>query len=53
MFNLAIGAAMLVASAVAGLLWEGIGSTATFLAGAGFAVLAAVLMMLPGSRRAA
>lgn len=45
LFNLAIGVAMLVASAIAGLLWEGIGPAATFLAGASFAVLAALLIM--------
>ncbi len=44
LFNLAVGVAMLVASAVAGLLWEGIGSAATFLGGACFAVVAATLI---------
>jgi MFS family permease len=46
LFNLATGAAMLAASALAGFLWEGIGPAATFLGGAGFAVLAAVLVAL-------
>ena len=51
LFNLAIGAAMLAASAIAGLLWEGIGPAATFLAGAGFAVLAAVLITVRGGQQ--
>jgi MFS family permease len=38
-FNLASGAAMLVASVAAGLLWDGWGAGATFVAGAGFAGL--------------
>ena len=51
LFNLAVGVAMLIASAVAGLLWEGIGSAATFLAGACFAVLAAALIAFLGRQR--
>ena len=39
MFNLASGIAMLVASALAGLLWDRLGGAATFLAGAGFCVV--------------
>lgn len=46
LFNLATGVAMLAASAMAGLLWDGIGPAATFLGGAGFAVLAAALVVL-------
>ncbi len=38
-FNLATGAALLAASVIAGLLWEGFGPGWTFLAGALFAVL--------------
>ena len=38
-FNLASGIAMLVASVVAGLLWDGYGPVATFWAGGGFALL--------------
>jgi MFS family permease len=38
-FNLVGGLAMLVASALAGLLWDRLGSPATFLAGAGFGAL--------------
>ena len=44
-FNLMSGLAMLVASGVAGLLWEGIGPQATFAAGAGFSVLAMLILM--------
>jgi len=39
MFNLASGIAMLVASALAGLLWDRLGGAATFVAGAGFCVV--------------
>lgn len=39
MFNLVTGVALLVASAVAGLLWDLVGPQGTFLAGAGFALL--------------
>ena len=39
-FNLVSGVAMLVASVLAGLLWDGIGPSATFHAGALFCVLA-------------
>lgn len=39
-FNLVSGLAMLVASAVAGLLWDRLGASATFHAGAVFSVLA-------------
>ncbi|WP_054903183.1 MFS transporter [Pseudomonas sp. NBRC 111131] len=37
LFNLLTGVALLVASVVAGLLWDGVGFQATFLVGAGFA----------------
>ena len=40
MFNLVIGVAMLIASAVAGLLWEQLGASFTFLASAVFCILA-------------
>jgi MFS family permease len=40
LFNLASGLAMLVASALAGWLWDHFGAAATFYAGAGFCVLA-------------
>jgi MFS family permease len=49
-FNLVSGVAMLVASAVAGLLWERFGSAFTFYAGAGFAALS--LLGLVTVRRA-
>jgi MFS family permease len=39
-FNFAIGIAMLVASVIAGGLWDIYGPAATFLAGAGFTALA-------------
>jgi MFS family permease len=45
-FNLLSGLAMLVASVVAGLLWQTLGSAITFLAGAGFAALALLAMTL-------
>lgn len=39
-FNLVSGVAMLVASVLAGVLWDALGSAYTFYAGAGFCVLA-------------
>jgi len=44
MFNLVSGMAMLVASVVAGLLWDRLGAAATFHAGAAFCVLALGLL---------
>ncbi len=41
-FNLFSGLAVLAASIVAGALWDGVGPQATFLAGAGFTLLALV-----------
>ena len=38
-FNLASGVAMLVASVLAGLLWDSLGAAATFYAGAAFSIL--------------
>ena len=52
MFNLVTGAALLLASVIAGGLWQSLGSGATFLAGAGFA-LAAALGLLPLRHRLA
>jgi predicted MFS family arabinose efflux permease len=46
LFNLASGVAMLVASVTAGLLWDGFGPAATFLAGAGFAAAAAIALLI-------
>lgn len=51
LFNLAAGAAMLAASVTAGLLWDRVGPSATFIAGAAFA-LAAALALLAARRRA-
>jgi predicted MFS family arabinose efflux permease len=51
LFNLATSVSMLAASAIAGLLWEGVGPAATFLGGAGFAVAAAVLVTLLGGQQ--
>lgn len=44
-FNLVCGVAMLLASVCAGWLWDAVGSSATFYAGAGFSVLAGLLLM--------
>ncbi len=49
-FNLVCGAALLLASVVAGALWSAFGAPATFLAGAAFAVLA-VLGLLAYRRK--
>jgi MFS family permease len=46
LYNLASGIALLVASVVAGLLWDAYGPSATFIAGAGFAALAAVMLLM-------
>lgn len=51
-FNLAGGVAMLVASALAGFLWDRAGSAATFYAGAGFAFCALVFIAARGSASA-
>jgi MFS family permease len=40
MFNLLSGLALLIASVLAGLLWESVGPEGTFLAGAAFTMLA-------------
>lgn len=49
MYNLITGSALLIASVVAGALWDGIGPQATFLAGAGFAAVSlAGLRLLRG-----
>ena len=46
LFNLGSGVAMLAASVLAGVLWDGFGAAATFQAGALFALLALGLLML-------
>ncbi len=45
-FNLLSGVAMLIASGLAGWLWQGWGASFTFVAGIGFAALALLLLML-------
>jgi MFS family permease len=51
-FNLVSGLAMLLASVLAGLLWDRLGASATFYAGAGFCALALLaLWFSPGARR--
>jgi MFS family permease len=50
-FNLLVGLALLVASVLAGALWDVIGYQATFLAGAAFTLVA--LVCLPATRRIA
>jgi MFS family permease len=44
-FNLVSGAAMLIASVLAGLLWDQLGAAFTFYAGAGFCMLALMGLM--------
>ena len=50
MFNLVSGLTLLAASVVAGGLWDAFGSRTTFLAGAGFAIVA-LLALIPVARR--
>jgi MFS family permease len=45
LFNLVTGLALLFASVIAGVLWDFAGPAATFLIGAGFATLAALLCL--------
>lgn len=45
LFNLASGVALLIASVVAGLLWDQFGASFTFYAGAGFCVIALVSLI--------
>ncbi len=44
-FNLVSGVAMLIASVLAGLLWDKVGGAATFYAGAAFATLSLVILL--------
>lgn len=44
-FNLASGIALLMASGIAGWLWDSYGAEATFLSGAGFAAIALFLLL--------
>jgi len=46
LFNLTCGVAMLAASIVAGVLWDHFGAAATFYAGAGFATLTLLLLLV-------
>jgi MFS family permease len=50
-FNLVSGGALLLASVIAGALWSAIGPPATFLAGAGFAAVAAIGLLTLRRRR--
>ena len=52
MFNLASGVSMLIASVLAGLLWDRFGAQATFYAGAGLALLAMLLIVRNGASSA-
>jgi predicted MFS family arabinose efflux permease len=45
-FNLVGGVAMLIASVIAGLLWDELGAAVTFYAGAAFSILALALLVL-------
>jgi MFS family permease len=47
-FNLASGVAMLIASALAGLLWDGLGAPFTFMAGAVFSTAALLVLAVRG-----
>lgn len=50
LFNLLSGVAMLVASLIAGLVWDRFGASATFFTGSGFAVLAVLLVLIQRKR---
>jgi MFS family permease len=50
-FNLASGVAMLIASALAGLLWDGWGAPLTFTAGAVFSTLALLVLAVRGAQQ--
>lgn len=49
-FNLMSGMAMLAASVIAGLLWDSLGASFTFHAGAGFCLLTLLVLVLRGRR---
>lgn len=51
MFNLVSGVAMLIASVLAGLLWEKLGAESTFYAGATFCVLVVLGLVRPSRSR--
>ena len=44
-FNLVSGGALLIASLLAGVMWDGYGAPATFLTGAGFSLIALILLL--------
>jgi predicted MFS family arabinose efflux permease len=50
LFNLVCGAGMLAGSALAGLLWDRLGSSSTFTAGAALAMLALATLPLAARR---
>ena len=50
-FNLVSGGALLLASVIAGSLWSFLGPSATFLAGAGFAAVAAIGLLVAVQHR--
>jgi len=52
MLNLMMGVALLAASVIAGALWDAVGPQATFLAGAGFAAVAFIGLVLSRDRLA-
>ena len=49
-FNLVSGVAMLIASVLAGLLWDTLGSAITFYSGAAFSIVALVMLALAACR---
>jgi len=51
-FNLVSGVAMLIASVVAGLLWDRLGASFTFMAGAGFSLLTLAGLLRPTGSKA-
>ncbi|WP_374409095.1 MFS transporter [Hydrogenophaga sp.] len=53
LFNLVSGIAMLIASGLAGLLWDGLGPSATFVAGMGLAALSLLALLLRPAPRTA
>ena len=52
MFNLVTGVALLAASVIAGALWDAVGPSGTFLAGAVFTVLALLGLLVIRGRLA-
>ena len=53
MFNLASGVALLIASVIAGGLWDAYGHRMTFLVGAGFTAIALIGLLIVWGRRKA